>query len=83
MNEDDIISVCNAMDSEPWEEDILQQPVQEAEPEDEEEGMQIEPPPLSMKVQSFMDDILALEDVQNFCESRGHLIASLHTYIHT
>ncbi len=57
---------------------------QEDEPaaeDDEEDSMETEsagPPTTTMK--SFKDDIVALEDIQNFLEGLGHLAASL-TYI--
>ena len=56
---------------------------QEDEPaaeDDEEDSMETESGPPTTTMKSFKDAIVALEDIQNFLEGRGHLAASL-TYI--
>ena len=74
VNGEDDIPVWNDLDSLIWEEDFIKQLSQEDDGEEndedeEDDSMQV----LVLKVKTYKEAILALEDVQTFLESRGHL----------
>ena len=74
VNGEDDIPVCNDLDSLTWEEDFIKQHGQEDGGEENDEDVEddsVQVP--ALKVKTYKEAILALEDVQTFLKSRGHL----------
>ena len=83
INGDSELATCSDMEDERWEEAYMSQLGQPSDQtqvdEEAEDNIQSESLPIP-KITSYKEAIIALEDVQTFLESRGHLSTSI-TYI--
>ena len=83
VNGDDNVPICHDMDDDSWEETFMSQlghdhDIDEQEQEqDKEDDMQAESVVPTPNITTFKDAIIALEDVQNFLENRGHASISM------
>ncbi len=74
VNGEDSLPICNDLDSLTWEEDFMHQLLQEDRSEESDEGEEEDTAQLTVsRVKTYKDAIVALEDVQTFLDSRGHL----------
>ena len=77
MNRDDDLSTCNDTEDEKWDENFISQLGQltedseESETEADVQSESLAPP--EAKITTFKDAIIALEDVQSFLKSHGHV----------
>ena len=75
LNGDDDLPVCMELDGDSWEANFLKQLQHKEEDVDEEDEMDVEPPP--PKLRNFKEAVQSLEDVQQFLESRGYIEEAL------
>ena len=83
VNGDDDLSTCNDTEDEKWDEDFISQlgqPTEDSEEMQESEteaDVDVQTESLEAKITTLKDAIIALEDVQSFLESHGHMSTSM------
>ena len=81
VNRDDGLSTCNDTEDEKWDENFISQlgqPTEDSEEMQESETVaDVRSESLEVKITTFKDAIIALEDVQNFLESHVHMSTSM------
>ena len=83
LNGDDNLATCNDTEDEKWDEHFMSRLGEDSEFEEMQESeteVDILTELPEAKITTFKDAIVALEDVQNFLESHGHMSTSM-TYI--